>query len=365
MDHENVPPTLGRRGYGGVPPSAHPRKRSGRGWMWMSLFLALLLGLTWYNPFGHSGMGITGTTSARSNLEELIIEDNQSAYKIAVIDVSGMITSMPISRGGVSMVTLFRKKLEAAAEDKQVKAVLLKVNSPGGEVLASDEIYEAVRSFQKETRKPVVTSMLGLAASGGYYIAAASQWIVANPLTITGSIGVIMQGYNYRALMDKVGVRPMVFKSGKFKNMLSGTKKMEDILPEEEEMVQQMVDQTFLRFKEVVEDGRAFSSEQNDDKGRKLAEDWESYADGRILTGEQAYEHGFVDELGNFEAAIERAKSLTGLGSANLITYEVPPNFSSLFRLLGEAPSGARVELDLGFDMPRLQSGLPYFLYLP
>ena len=137
-----------------------------------------------------------------------------------------------------------------------MKAVLLKVNSPGGEVLASDDIYNAIRQFQNEHNKPVVASMGSLAASGGYYVSAPCRWIVANELTITGSIGVIMHGYNYRGLMNKVGLQPQVFKSGRFKDMLSGEKDLEKMTPqeradvdEETRMVQTMINQTFDKFK--------------------------------------------------------------------------------------------------------------------
>src|SRR5205814_8019240 len=133
--------------------------------------------------------------------------------------------------------------------------VLLKVDSPGGEVLASDDIYRAIKDFQSHSRKPVVASMGSLAASGGYYISSPCRWIVANELTITGSIGVIMSSWNYRGLMDKVGLRPEVYKSGKFKDMLSGSKKEEEITPEEKEMVQKLVNDTFGKFKSVVSEG--------------------------------------------------------------------------------------------------------------
>src|SRR4029450_5729008 len=112
------------------------------------------------------------------------------------------------------------EQFRRAAEDKRVKAVILKVNSPGGEVLASDDIYNIIEKFQNKTQKPVVAAMGSLAASGGYYVSAPCQWIVANEMTITGSIGVILHSFNYRGLMDKVGLRPVVYKSGKLKDML-------------------------------------------------------------------------------------------------------------------------------------------------
>ena len=156
--------------------------------------------------------------------------------------------------------------------------MLLKVDSPGGEVLASDEIYNAIRDFQADDPeshgkpghkgKPVICSMGSLAASGGYYISSGSRWIVANQLTLTGSIGVIMHGWNYRGLMDKVGLAPMTYKSGKFKDMFSGERATNEIPAEERAMVQGLIDETFEKFKDVVADGRANAHELNKKEGK-------------------------------------------------------------------------------------------------
>src|SRR5262249_53255664 len=150
---------------------------------------------------------------------------NHSPNKIAVVPVEGIITSM--DPGGFTMTRVIEEQLKLASRDDRVKAVVLKVNSPGGEVMASDDIHNAIIKFQKDTGKPVIASMGSLAASGGYYVSAPCRWIVANELTLTGSIGVIMQAFNYRGLMDKVGLRPETFKSGKYKDMLSGSKSPE------------------------------------------------------------------------------------------------------------------------------------------
>ena len=160
------------------------------------------------------------------------------------------------------------------AEDRDKLAMLWL--GPGGEVLASDEIYRAISDFQKNAHKSVVASMGNLAASGGYYVSAPCQWIIANPLTITGSIGVIMHSWNYRGLMNKVGLQPETYKSGKFKDMLSGERNPEEIPPEEREMVQGLINETYDRFKSVVAKGRAEAHERNkrnagSDQGRTLA----------------------------------------------------------------------------------------------
>src|SRR5690242_15201400 len=170
------------------------------------------------------------------------------------------------------MVEIIKAQLKHAEDDSHVKAVLLKVDSPGGEVLASDEINRALSDFQKKARKPVVASMGNLAASGGYYVSAPCRWIVANDLTITGSIGVIMHSYNYRGLMNKVGLRPETYKSGKFKDMLSGDRDPEEIPPQEREMIQSLINETYGKFKDVVADGRKRAADLNKGEGRKLSD---------------------------------------------------------------------------------------------
>jgi len=333
--------------------------------MKVAIVLAILLAFSTLNQMRHLVHGLKARVKsgrqAREHLEEVTFENNHSKNKVAVLDISGLISGEPWDRNGHNLVELISDQLRLAGEDDSVKAVVLKVDSPGGEVLASDEIYRAIADFQKDYQKPVVASMGGLAASGGYYVSAPCQWIVANELTITGSIGVIMHSYNYRGLLNKVGVRPEVFKSGRFKDMLSGEKNEDEILPEEKQMVQALIDETFKKFKQVVADGRKYAHEHNGSGGRELAERWEDYADGRVLSGKQAYDLGFVDELGNFDTAVERARDLARINNANLVQYERPFDLGNLFRLFGETESRA-VKIDLGVQLPKLQVGRLYFL---
>ncbi len=302
----------------------------------------------------------------RHYLQEYTIENNASKNKIAIVEVEGVITSADNSRKGDNMVEFIRQQLRIATRDSHVKAILLKINSPGGEVLASDEIYNELADFQEITGKPVVASMQTVAASGGYYVAAPCRWIVANELTITGSIGVILHGFNYRGLMDKIGLRPEVYKSGEFKDMLSGMRKPEEVPEEEREMVQSLIMETYTKFTNIVETGRSESysaTSKLNEPGRTLEPMWTEFVDGRVLSGRQAYEIGFVDELGNFEVAIERAKILAGITNANLIQYEQPFDLGDLFSLFGTAESRSTIKVDLGVDFPRLQPGCLYFLY--
>ncbi|HOF48532.1 MAG TPA: signal peptide peptidase SppA [Verrucomicrobiota bacterium] len=292
------------------------------------------------------------------------MDDQGGRDKVAVIDIEGIIFGGLLGGGSSGPVEMVREQLKRAESDHAVKAVLLRIDSPGGEVLASDEINRSLAEFQQRSGKPIVASMGSVAASGGYYVAAPCRWIVANPLTITGSIGVIMRGYNYRGLMNKVGVRPEVYKSGRFKDMLRGDKAEEDILPEEREMVQSLVDTTFRRFKEVVVEGRQSPYRLSEDGGRALVDNWEDYVDGRVFSGRQAYDWGFVDELGNFKTALDRAKTLAQIDRARIIRYEQPFELGNLFRLFVRTETPA-IHVDLGIEFPPIQTGRLYFLFLP
>jgi protease-4 len=320
------------------------------------------------NGLSHGKGRVSRTVGPK--LEEVLTEDNDSPNKIAVVEIDGIITSRMMDKSGYSMVDIIKAQLKHAEDDQKVKAVILKVDSPGGEVLASDEIYRALWDFQHERHhKPIIASMGNLAASGGYYVSSPCQWIVANDLTITGSIGVIMHSYNYRGLMNKVGLRPETYKSGKFKDMLSGDRNPDEIPPEEREMVQKLIDETYGKFKDVVAKGREWAHDQNKnngekkDQGRELSGSWADYADGRVLSGSEAYKLGFVDQLGNFQDAVKRAKKIAGITTdANLIEYQQRYDLSDIFRLFGQSPEGRVIKVDLGIEPPKLQVGQLYFL---
>jgi protease-4 len=334
----------------------------------MSIWLVLVLTLTlvgglglvlvflasWaFGELGATAMVSRGSFATR-HLREVVLEDNGSRNKVLVVELSGVISTGRGSMGG-GLVDSVRAQLDRAAEDARIKAVVLRVDSPGGEVLASDEIYSALRSFQTDNEIPVVASMGSLAASGGYYVSAPCRWIVAHPLTLTGSIGVIFHGYNYRDLMDKVGIRPDVVKSGKLKDMFSGEQRPEDVLPEEKAILKDLVAESFDRFKQVIREGRAWAAEQNRTKGipggRTLSSNWEEIADGRILSGTQALNAGLVDELGGLDAALDRALTLAGVEDANVVTYHEPPRFMDLLGLWGQARS-SRVQIDVPGLLP-------------
>jgi len=309
------------------------------------------------NPINFSGY----RTSAGPRLDEVIMEDNDARNKIAVVAVEGIITSARLD-GDYSLAELIKAQLKEAQEDPKVKAVILKVNSPGGEVLPSDEISKELADFQTDQPaegslparkgKPVIVSMGSLAASGGYYVSAPCKWIVANEMTITGSIGVIMESYNYRGLMDKVGLEPVVFKSGKFKDMMSGSREPTEVTQEERDIMQNLINEVYGKFKSVVAAGR---------QGHKLAANWTDYADGRVLSGKEALALGFVDELGDFNDAVERAKTIAGIGNANIVEYRARRDLSDMLGLFGKSKVPA-IKLDLGVEGPKLEAGQLYFL---
>lgn len=310
-----------------------------------SLFLNLIL-------FAVLGTGKAESIAAASlsapRLEQHIVQHGDSSQgKIAVIPVRGIIASDDTTEWGTSMVDDITSALREAGSDDQVKGVVLAMDSPGGEVTAADIIYNEVRLLQK--KKPVVVAMSSMAASGAYYIACAADWIVANETTFTGSIGVIIQSLNYEQLFDKVGLDAVVFKSGKFKDMLSGSRPM---TPEEQAYVEGMVMQVYDRFLGIVARARELPAEEL----RK------GLADGRILTGLDAKEAGLVDEVGYLEDAFDKARALADVPDAEVIRYEPSFNFNRLLHLLG-ARASSEVQLRLGAAPAfRLQPGRAYLL---
>jgi protease IV len=375
----NVPPPLAPPPIITPPPPVKP-KRS-RGWMIAAIILLVLLAFSLLGNFTqlvthalsfNRGFATRITREVGPRLEECYLEDNGARYKIAVITVEGLITDNARDQAGNSMVDVIKAQLDRAQDDERVKAVILRVDSPGGEVLASDEISRAIANFQKDDPaesgklarrgKPVICSMGSLAASGGYYISAPSRWIVADELTLTGSIGVLLHTWNYRGLMDKVGLAPVVYKSGLYKDMLSGERSTNEIPAEERVMVQSLIDETYLKFKSVVAEGRRNAHEKNKNEGHALVNSWTNYADGRVLSGSQAYKYGFVDELGNFDDAVKTTKRIAGISKANLVEYRERYDISEFLRLFGQSSAAHDVKLDLGLEMPKLQAGQLYFL---
>ncbi|MBL9152673.1 MAG: signal peptide peptidase SppA [Verrucomicrobiales bacterium] len=272
--------------------------------------------------------------------------------KIAHIDLDGVITSMAdfgFGATGLSMVDQVKAELKQALENDDVKAIVLRVNSPGGEVTASDTIYEAIRLANE--KKPVVVYMDSVAASGGYYAACGGTEILANETTMTGSIGVIISSLNYRELFGKVGLQFQVFKSGEFKDLLSGSREMN---PAEAALIQEMVMETYDKFVGIVSEARDIPVE-------KLKN---GIADGRIFSGAKAKEAGLVDATGYIEDAYDRARELGKAPGAEVLKIHTQPSLlESLALMQSRAATGNRVEIDLSDRLlPRLQPGMVYLL---
>lgn len=197
----------------------------------------------------------------------------------------------------------FIKELEAARVDDSAAGVVIRINSPGGSAAASQELYEAIRRVRE--KKPVLCSMGDVAASGGYYMAAACDKIYANPATVTGSIGVISQFINLRELLNKIGVQDATITSGKFKDAGSPFR---DLRPEERELFQAMIQDIYQQFVDDVVEGRKEAT-----GGKLTREALLKVADGRVLTGRQAQKELLVDELGGLRETIEAAAKLGGI----------------------------------------------------
>jgi protease-4 len=251
----------------------------------------------------------------------LVVPSRPSVGKIAVISLSGTITTEGSSLFFGSTITpeLVRDYLARVEKDKAVKAIVFRIESPGGEIEPSQEILWEIEKI-KETKR-IVVSMGGTAASGGYYISTQADKIVALPTTMTGSIGVIYQVTNIEGLLEKLGIQIEIFKGGKYKDMYWGFR---ELTPEEEEIMQGMVDEYYEQFIDVVAEGRELSREEV----RNLAT-------GQIYTGTKAKELGLVDELGDLDTAINWALELAGLETA-VVEYYQPPRLT-LWSLLGFA----------------------------
>lgn len=295
--------------------------------------------------------GKKGTTHVSSKheptFEEEFVEGNTSApEKIAIIDLTGVISSSIEGQVGESMVEDVAGKLKQAREDVDVKAIVLHIDSPGGEVNASDVIYHEVSKTRAV--KPVIVFMGSVAASGGYYVAMGADYIMASDLTITASIGVILQTLNYKDLIQKIGVKSVTFKSGRFKDLLNGGREM---TPEEEKLVQEMIDNTYNKFVGIVA------------KERKLnVDDLKSgVADGRILSGAQAKEAKLVDSLGYMEDAIAKAKERGKVKDAQVVRLRPTFSFFRMLRIFGKSDV-SRIKISIGPETLNMETGKLYFL---
>jgi protease-4 len=273
--------------------------------------------------------------------------------KVLLLDLSGVISAQ--DKDGIvphpNMVATFKEELTKASKDDRVKALVVRINSPGGTVTASDILYHELREFKTKKKIPVIASMMDVAASGGYYLAMATDSILVHPSTVTGSIGVIMLTVNARGLLEKVGVEANAITSGPRKDMGLPFRAM---TAEERGIFQSVIDSFYNRFLAVVQEGRPNLS----------AEQIKKLADGRIYSGDQAKAAGLIDEIGYLDDAIELAKKKANLAEARIVTYgrrgEYQNNIYS--QLFGTSSSIAGLaNLDV---LSMVRGGTPQFMYL-
>ncbi len=292
--------------------------------------------------------------SNTNSLQEHVIREGKgwSQPKILIVEVEGMLTNA--SSGGLlqpteNPVSKFAQELDRAAKDPQIKAVVLRINSPGGTVTASDTMHHLVIAYKNKTHKPVVAATQEIAASGGYYVALSADKIVAHPTSVIGSIGVIFNTFDLEGTMSKIGVRNEAVKSGPLKDMASPLHKLSDA---ERAVMQSMVDDYYARFVSILRAHRPIT----DEKTLALV------TDGRVFTGEQAKTLGLVDQTGQLDDAITLAQQLGHAPDAKVILYKRPYGYSGSIYADSStpAPRADVLKLELPFARPALPTGFYY-----
>lgn len=288
-------------------------------------------------------------------LEEETVEGRGDA-KILLLDVSGLISEegpgqllaigTPPAR--VPLLVRVREELKKAAEDDRVRALVVRVNSPGGTVTASDIIYQELLQFRRRARVPIVAAMMDLAASGGYYVALAADTIVAHPTTVTGSIGTVMVSFDAQGLMQKIGLSARTIKSAEKKDMGSPFRELTN---EERAIFQSVIDDLNRQFVAKVVERRKLP----EDRARALA-------DGRVYTAEQALAHGLIDRVGYMSDVLAVARRAAGVEEARVVIYKRPREYRATYYARAETPTGG-LETSLS-QLAALGGVGPRFLYV-
>ena len=292
-------------------------------------------------------------TASSSELFVSVLEEGSKKERIALLTVDGTIqdtgsASTFFATEGYNH-QFFLQQLEEAKVDDTVKAIVLQVNSPGGGVVESAQIYKDIIELQEETEKPIYVSMGSMAASGGYYISAPADKIFVNKETMTGSIGVIMQSINYGKLAEKYGVEFVTIKSGPYKDIMSPTREMTE---EERAMLQEMLNDSYEDFVDIIEQGRNMTEAEV-----------KKVADGRILNGRQAIEAGLADEYGFLEDVVQAIKTDYNLENAEVFEYSYSQNIASLFAVKAQSFLGLDMESKLIAELITENSS-PKMMYL-
>jgi protease IV len=286
-------------------------------------------------------------------LEEQTVE-GKGTSKVLLLDLSGVLSedvpgfSIGTPPPRVPLLARVREELERAEKDEHVKALIVRINSPGGTITASDILYHELLAFKARKNVPVIAVIMDVGASGGYYAALAADTIVVNPTTITGSIGVVMITVNAQGLLEKIGVAPLAIKSGPMKDAGSPFRSLTE---PERAVFQGVIDEMYGRFVGLIV------------KARKIPEDRvRGFADGRIYTADQALRMGLVDRIGYLEDVVALAKERAGLTEAKVVMYHRPKEYRANIYSLTPPPSSA--ESTLAQFAAGLGGGGPRFLYL-
>ncbi len=314
---------------------------------------------------GLSGCGPASVTFSLGPHDESLKETTViegTGDKVAQIDVRGLIADEERSAlfgNGTNPVDDLVARLEKAAQDREVRAVVLRINSPGGTVAASESMYQEVRRFRESTGKPVVVSMGEVAASGGFYLAMAGDVVIAQPTSITGSIGVIIPTINVSEGLGSIGIHARSVKSGKNKDLANPLEPMRD---EQYAVLQHMVDQFYAQFRGLVLERRAAAHHD-------LASRADELMDGRVFTGKEAAEIGLVDATGGVRDAFDRAMQLLGLEHARLVKYHAEGRRPrSAYASDGTPPAGMEfnlVNIEGPIGLASFSGGRAYYLWMP
>ena len=274
--------------------------------------------------------------------------------KIAIIDVQGTMANERqggLLQTGHNPVSTFIENLDKAAKDSDVKAVVLRVDSPGGTVVAAEIMYHSLKEFKRKTKKPVVVCVTGMAASGAYYLSCAADGIVAQQSSVVGNIGTIFQTFSIAGTMQKIGVQAVTIKSGQLKDIGSP---LHNLTEPEREVLEGIIKEMFAQFLNVVREGRKGLTEQ----------ELQTLTDGRVFTGEQALKEDLIDKLGYLSDGIEWAKEMAGVKKAKVVIYHRP----SIYTPNAYSPVSAKaagLESLINIELPDwLSTGKSQFLYL-
>jgi protease-4 len=288
------------------------------------------------------------------SLEEVVVEEGSGDEKILLIDIDGPISNRPKKtlvgfQSETGMVDRIREILKKAENDKKIKGILLRINSPGGTVTSSDIIYHEIKSFKERYNVKVYVSVVDVAASGGYYIAMAGDSIMAHPTSLVGSIGVLALKINLEGLMRKVGVEWEVVKSSEKKDFMSPFR---PLTKEERTLFQETIDSYYNRFVDVV----VLNRSRLDARAVKIL------ADGRVYNARQALEKHLVDSIGYLEDIVKLAKKELNQPGLKVVTYGRPREYkSNYYSSMGSVPKINLINLDMGFDWNQIS---PQFLFL-